>query len=346
MARKNLIGVSAEPAPDNSAAATSTSSRPIAGFVPPPRPARPIGGITKSLSSITSKMERAQDLEKQLAEGKSIIELDPASIDASFVSDRLALDAMELAQLVEQIREYGQQVPILVRPHPETKGRYQVAYGHRRLAAVRQLGQKVRAVVRDLTDDQLVVSQGQENNARTNLSYIERALFASKLEDRAFTRDIIMAALGVDKAALSKMLSIIKQVPLNLIEAIGPAPEVGRRRWMDLAEKLDQSKTATILKVLEAVEAREKTSDERFQLAFNEAFKKGAATADQAKKSGTAEAWTHPSNSLTVTPKSKPKGYTLELSERDAKPFGEWITRNLDDLYESFRKSGKSSTGD
>ncbi|MGO4611618.1 ParB/RepB/Spo0J family partition protein, partial [Variovorax sp. 2RAF20] len=83
---------------------------------------------------------------------------------------RLEIDPVQLNELVEQIREHGQQVPILVRPHPQAKGRYQVAYGHRRLAAAKKLGLSVRAVVRDLTDDQLVVSQGQENSARTNLS--------------------------------------------------------------------------------------------------------------------------------------------------------------------------------
>lgn len=341
MARKNLIGVSNEPAPDNSVAAPITSSRPIAGFVPPPRPASPIGGITKSLSNITSKMERAHDLEKQLAEGQAIIELDPITIDASFVSDRLALDEAELAQLAEQIRENGQQVPILVRPHPDTKGRYQVAYGHRRLAAVRQLGQKVRAVVRDLTDDQLVVSQGQENNARTNLSYIERALFASKLEDRAFTRDIIMSALGVDKAALSKMLSIMKQVPLNLIEAIGPAPEVGRRRWTELAEKLDKPKISAILKILATEEAQGKTSDERFQLAADEISKKVAKASGEAHKAPAADAWAPENKAVIIASKSKSKGYSLEFTEKEAKPFGEFVRSQLDDLYEAFRKSEK-----
>ncbi|MGO7565665.1 hypothetical protein ACC754_42940, partial [Rhizobium johnstonii] len=64
---------------------------------------------------------------------------------------------------------------------------------------------------------QLVVSQGQENSALTNLSYIERALFASRLEELSFGRDVIMAALGVDKAALSRMLIVIRQVPLYLV---------------------------------------------------------------------------------------------------------------------------------
>lgn len=346
MARKNLIGVSDEPAPAAASAHAVASSRPIAGFVPPPRAANPVGGITKSLSSITSKMERAQDLEKQLAEGQSIIELDPASIDASFVSDRLALDGAELAQLADQIRENGQQVPILVRPHPDIKGRYQVAYGHRRLAAVRQLGQKVRAVVRDLTDDQLVVSQGQENNARTNLSYIERALFASKLEDRAFTRDIIMAALGVDKAALSKMLSVTKLVPLILAEAIGPAPEVGRRRWMELAEKLEKTKIAAILKVLEADDARAKTSDERFQIALNEALKKTVATADQDQKATKAEPWAPHDKSVSVKLTKTAKRATIALEAKDGPRFAEYITSQLESLYQAFRESEKSATGE
>lgn len=223
MARKNLIEISA-PNPERMDAVAPRDNRPIAGFVPQERSAAPVGGITKTLGNITEKMERASELERQLAAGQTIVELDPGLIDASFVSDRLAIDAAELAQLVEQIREHGQQVPILVRPHPETRGRYQVAYGHRRLAAAREIGIRVRAVVRDLTDGQLVVSQGQENSARTNLSYIERALFASRLEERSFGRDVIMAALGVDKAALSRMLIVIRQVPLRSSTPSAPRP--------------------------------------------------------------------------------------------------------------------------
>lgn len=223
MARKNLIEISA-PNPERMDAVAPRDNRPIAGFVPQERSAAPVGGITKTLGNITEKMERASELERQLAAGQTIVELDPRLIDASFVSDRLAIDAAELAQLVEQIRGHGQQVPILVRPHPETRGRYQVAYGHRRLAAAREIGIRVRAVVRDLTDGQLVVSQGQENSARTNLSYIERALFASRLEERSFGRDVIMAALGVDKAALSRMLIVIRQVPLLSSTPSAPRP--------------------------------------------------------------------------------------------------------------------------
>jgi ParB family transcriptional regulator, chromosome partitioning protein len=44
--------------------------------------------------------------------------------------------------------------------------------------ALRDLGQPVRALVRDFDDAALVMAQGQENGARRDLSFIEKANFA------------------------------------------------------------------------------------------------------------------------------------------------------------------------
>ncbi|SFJ41706.1 chromosome partitioning protein, ParB family [Phyllobacterium sp. CL33Tsu] len=342
MARKNLIEVSAaeSAAPDTPTPMTAT--RPLAGFVAPAVRSTPIGGITKTLGSITQKFERAQDIEKQLAEGQTIVELDPAIVDGSFISDRLGIDAAELAELVEQIKSHGQQVPILVRPHPQDKGRYQVAYGHRRLAAVRQLGTRVRAVIRELSDDQLVVSQGQENNARTNLSYIERALFAVRLEERSFSRDTIMAALGVDKAALSKMISVVRQIPTELIEAIGAAPEVGRRRWMEFAELAPKSRLKDLLALLSADNCRAMSSDQRFQKAVEILSRRP----DKAQAATGAKVWVPSDKSVSVTLKTTAKKATVTLEASNGPRFAEWIADNLGDLYEAFRKSAKETTGD
>ncbi|PWK59075.1 plasmid partitioning protein RepB [Aminobacter sp. AP02] len=341
MARKNLIEVSAGEAPRPSEALAA--SRPIAGLVPTGvRHGSPIGGIAKTLGNITQKVERAHDLERQMAEGNTVVELDTALIDASMVRDRLAMDAAELSLLVEQIRDHGQQVPILVRPHPEVKGRYQVAYGHRRMAAVSRLGIKVRAVVRNLTDDELVVSQGQENNARTNLSFIERALFAARLEDRAFARDVIMSALGVDKAALSKMISVARQVPTELIEAIGAAPDVGRRRWMELAELVTAPKLPDLLSMLSQDTMKAASSDDRFQGVVSALTNKPTKPAPQLPPLE----WAPADQSVSVTAKSNGKTYTLALKNKDAAVFGGWISANLGRLYEAFKDSEKLETGD
>lgn len=331
MARKNLIEASDTHAPVTDFV-PSRDTRPIAGFVPTTRNVVPVGGITKTLGNITEKMERAENLERQLAEGQMVVELDPSLVDGSFVNDRLEIDPAELQDLAEQIRIHGQQVPILVRKSPDDKGRFQVAYGHRRLAAAKSLGLKVRAVVRELTDEQLVVSQGQENNARTNLSYVERALFASKLEKRAFTRDIIMSALGVDKAALSKMLIVIRQIPLELISAIGSAPEVGRRRWMELAEQVEHRDVSEIVTELSAIERGKMTSDERFQ------FVSRKMTTVDAKPAPIIET----AGEVPVKIRRTSAGATFVFNDKLAPGFDAFVKDRLEGLFAEF----KLATGD
>ena len=49
-----------------------------------------------------------------------------------------------------------------------------------------------------------------------------------------------MAALGIDKAAVSKMISVASRIPAAVIEAIGPAPAIGRPRWIELADQFER----------------------------------------------------------------------------------------------------------
>ncbi|WP_312364693.1 plasmid partitioning protein RepB [Ensifer sp.] len=334
MARKNLIGVS-----DSHAAGLEDerplAGRQIAGLTAGQRPPTPIGGITRSLSAITQKVERAQELERQLAEGQAVIELDPAMVDVSFVADRLGVEADVEQSLLQQIRDHGQQVPILVRPHPDEQGRYQVAYGHRRLAATRALGSKVRAVVRELSDEQLVISQGQENNARTDLSFIERSLFATRLEDRGFSRDVIMSSLGVDKAALSKMIAIVRRLPVDVIEAVGAAPSIGRRRWTELAELIieDDERVRTHAFVARS-DFPERPSDQRFETLF--------AYLSQVKARSQAIAWVAPDDTSPVRIRETNRETTLSFNSKTAPGFADFVRQRLNSLYLEYQQE----TGD
>lgn len=114
-------------------------------------------------------------------EGEAVVELDPDTVDGSFVLDRLTDDSEQFEELKAAIAERGQDTPILVRPHPSASGRYQIVFGHRRVRVARELGRKVKAVVKAIDDRTHVIAQGQENSARANLSFIERASFASRL---------------------------------------------------------------------------------------------------------------------------------------------------------------------
>lgn len=334
MARKNVFDLVPEPSEAIPASAQPKLGRPLLGLERPSRPASPLGSISQSLETINSRASRAEEIEKQLAEGQTIIELDTSLVDSSFVVDRLGVNAEDTASLVTQIKEHGQQVPILVRPHPEAEGRYQVAYGHRRLAAAKKLDRKVRAVVRDLTDEQLIVSQGQENNSRTDLSFIERSFFGARLEDRGFSREVIMASLGVDKAALSRMIMLIKRLPSELIEAIGAAPSLGRLRWAELADMLEEKgKRARALMLIQEPGFLAQSSDDRFLAVYNE-LKTQKPTHIAETKS-----WVSEEKSVKVVTKIRPKGASLDITKAEAKPFAAWLTGNLDSLYEAFRRS-------
>lgn len=332
MARKNLFKV-ASPIHDDPDMehAQKPLMRPLMGLDRPLKPAGPVGALSQSLDDIHARTLRAEEIEKKLAEGQTVVELDPSLIDQSIVIDRLGVDDQQQTALVEQVREHGQQVPILVRPHPEQPGRYQVAYGHRRLAAVRHIGGMIKAVIRDLTDEQLIVSQGQENNSRTDLSYIERCYFATKLEAKGFSRDVIMASLGVDKAALSRMIALVGRLPPELIEAIGTAGSFGRQRWAELADLLEErGKRARALKEIQEDGFLSRKSDERFQAIYDLV----KASRDKPQVS----VWTARNGARLVRITESDLKTTLAFDKRIEPEFATFIRGRLQDLYDEFRK--------
>ncbi|MFB2552795.1 plasmid partitioning protein RepB [Ensifer soli] len=228
-----------------------------------------------SLSSITREAEEARALREALASGERVLSLSTETVEASFVADRMsdeARDDPDFLALVDSMRDHGQQVPILVRPIAGRPEHYQVAYGHRRLKAARRLGRPVQAIVRPLTDDELVLAQGKENAERRNLSFIERALFAQALAARGFDRRLIGEALVVQKSELSRLMQVADAVPIRFAHAVGPAPKAGRERWMALAEIFENGNGAEVEKAIDEVHSarfRAADTDTRFQMLFD-----------------------------------------------------------------------------
>lgn len=293
-----------------------------------------IKGASRSIiSSIDELAERAD----RLLEGETMVELDPALVDASFVRDRLEEEPQEFADLLDAIRERGQDTPILVRPHPSQSGRYMVVFGHRRLEAARQLGRKVRAVVKSIDDRTHVVAQGQENSARSNLSFIEKAVFAKRLAELAYDGDnaTVMAALAIDKSTLSKMLSVAS-LPGAILDVTQGAKSIGRDRWYEFKKLLERP--ANLDKVLAFIGRTDFTGvsgDGGFLLLADcLTRKKTTAAAPPAKR----RSWIAPDRSVSAESSSNGKNYSLSLKSRDAVGFGDYLSANLDRLYEDFRK--------
>jgi ParB family chromosome partitioning protein len=287
-----------------------------------------VGAMERSLGKIASAAEDARIL---LSSGNAI--LDPALIDSSFVSDRLDGSTEDHRALVASIREHGQQIPILVRPHPVDAGRYQVAYGHRRLRAVTELGRKVRAIVKTLSDADLVVAQGQENSARLNLSYIEKAMFAVVLEDRGFDRVVLMAALSLEKTQLSRIISIGRAIPRPIVDAIGPAPKTGRPRWAGLADMLGDRNWHSVLTQMKA-DANFMTADSDARFSMFDAQMRTKAAAPTA-----SESWSNPEGRRAAEIKRAGAKLTLIVDQKVAPRFGEFIVAELPELYRRYAAS-------
>ncbi len=296
-----------------------------------------VGAMGRSLGRLAHAAEEARAL---IATGETIVELDPTLIESSFISDRFAEPSEEHAALVQSIREHGQQVPILVRPHSEKAGRYQVAYGHRRLRALAEIGRPVRAVVRELSDSELVVAQGQENSARLELSYIERATFAVTIEDRGFGREVIMAALSVEKTQLSRLISIGRAIPTEVVRLIGPAPKTGRPRWSLLAEKLASKDARPLLQKL--------TNDQAFMAADSDSrFASFLAALDADSRTTVEKNYWDDEEGRRIAKYRRAAGQmTFVINEKAAPDFGEFLLSELPRLYRNYRQRGESAKGE
>lgn len=288
-----------------------------------------MSAIKRSVGDLNDRSRRAEEIEKSLMEGQAVIEIDTAIIEPSFVQDRMDGD---VEGLKSSIAEQGQQVPILVRLHPEFPDRYQVAFGHRRLRALKELGIKAKAIVRELTDEQLVIAQGQENNERADLTYIEKARFAANLKDR-FTREIIVAAMSIDRADVSRMMALVDALPADLVDAIGPAPGVGRGNWQQLAELVE--KFPELPKVLDLARSLSALpSEDRFKkvISYLKPARLGRGAPDVLSTS---------TGSRLAQVKNSRAKLEITIDKKATPDFATFVLERLASLYEEYQASNE-----
>ncbi|MBJ6128460.1 plasmid partitioning protein RepB [Microvirga splendida] len=292
-------------------------------------------GINRAGGSALGKLSEAFAVENelkavkdQMETGQTIIELDPQVLDGSFIQDRMESSDKAIAELAEQIKEKGQLVPILVRPHPNVPDRYQIAYGHRRVKAAERLGIKVRTTVRKMSDEELIIAQGQENNARLDLTFIEKARFVVALENRGFKRKVIREALSVNEGDLSSLIAVGSRIPIDIIDAIGPAPGIGRPRWRTL---MDLFQDPTCIKrgrqILAENDVQVLNSDARFRTLVDRL---------QKKERPKAQFWEDPHRRRLVNIVASETKCTLQIDQRPEPEFASFLISKLTEIYREF----------
>jgi ParB family chromosome partitioning protein len=175
-----------------------------------------------------------------------------------------------------------------------------------------------------------VIAQGVDNSERKDLSYIERSLYAARLEDRGFDRADICEALATDKGELSKLISVARAIPQELVDAVGPAPKTGRRRWLSVAEAMQESRSKRAAQqALQDPHLRDMDSDTRFLRVF------AAATARQTSRSSVT-IWRSPVGGAAATLTRTSKTTNLAFDQSTDPKFAEFVASQLDELHSRF----------
>ncbi|NNU62897.1 plasmid partitioning protein RepB [Ochrobactrum soli] len=293
-------------------------------------------------SPVISNVGRALS---QLSE-ESIVSLDPNKIERSPFKDRFDNDAeadKELELLKASIAAEGQKIPVLVRPHPSKPGHYQLAYGYRRLAAVKLLMEesfqseplKIKAFIRELTDRQLIEEQSLENGVREGLTWIEQAMWALNLKNVGFSHRAICPILGLSEAAVSHLFKVSSTVPQDIIYAIGRAKSVGRPKWTALAEALkEQSRLEAIRNLISTDKFIALDSTARFAMVTSI-----AKASDGVNPVETREFRFDERNVGRM--KSTSSGVVMTIPKQEA-PFAEWLADRMPELFQEFKERPKA----
>jgi ParB family chromosome partitioning protein len=205
-----------------------------------------------------------------------------------------------------------------------------MAYGHRRLIAVRRLGARLKAVVRPLSDAELVVAQGKENIERRNLTFIERALFAAHLEQHGFDRPTLHAALAVQSAEMTRYLQVARTIPRPVVMAIGAAPRTGRPRWLELQRLFTRPQAEPAARrAMDAPGFRALGSDARF-LRIYEALRQGDANEEP------DQYWRNARGEPVVRIEASGQSTRLTINEKLEPNFARFLVDRLDTLHHDF----------
>lgn len=307
----------------------------------------PVGMGHRRSRSIEDAMETLGDQRRQ-----TTVTIDPDLIDPAPQADRVAVDAGALEELRRSIEAQGQQTPILVRRHPEAEGRYQLAYGHRRLMALKAINADRQrsadgkgrllalAFVRELDDLQLARAQASENLDRQDLSWIDKALFLRNLT-AAYSSETAYDVLRLHKSVASRMRSVMDVIPADIITAIGSAPGIGAPRWLTLAEMFDKFPAEAAaaarekINVLEVIPVGENGrtigSDERFLALFNAVARAVKAAGAKGTAAGGPE-----------LPEVRTSKTSVQVKfARQHGAFGPWLEARMRSLWDEYVEETK-----
>lgn len=157
-------------------------------------------------------------------------EIELKRIRPSKLNPRLDVNIERLNELAASIRELGLLQPIIVRAADD---QYEVIIGERRYRASQQAGlERIPAIVRDYTDDEVAQVNLVENIQREELSAIEKGKVCKYLlencKEKYPSQTALAKKIGVSNDAISLWLRTVDVVPEEAQGYIAPSTVSGQ----------------------------------------------------------------------------------------------------------------------
>jgi ParB family chromosome partitioning protein len=250
------------------------------------------------MSAFTSKINKLSQIQKQSASaalpGERIEDVDPDLIDCETQmrsKDNPGFSIESLTELGNDMRRDGQHEPVVLRKHPTQPGRFLMVAGERRWRGCKIAGIKLKAVVREITDDQARRIQRAENIQRENLTQLEIAIALREDKERLGTLEKVAAEWNKGLNWVAERIKF-----LQVVESDGQASKaVSSGVTADISavndlHRLEKADSAAAKAVLEQAEAdpsinMRKAVREKLQRAKPASDKKGAKTHSRMRES-------------------------------------------------------------
>ena len=145
----------------------------------------------------------------ETATNEEIIDLELSELRPNPYQPRKVFDDEALKELSASIKEHGVFQPIIIKK--SIKG-YEIIAGERRVRASKLAGlDKIPAIIRDFTDEQMMEIALLENLQRENLTAIEEAYaYKAMIEKLSLTQDELSKKVGKSRSHLTNILGLLR----------------------------------------------------------------------------------------------------------------------------------------
>ena len=177
--------------------------------------------LGRGLAALLGEPKPAQPVAPASPPAPGVASIPVEHLDPGPFQPRTDFDPASMAELVDSIRVRGILQPLLARPHPEQKDRFQIIAGERRWRAAQQAGlHAVPTLVRPLTDAEAMAAALVENLQRQDLNAIEESEGYHRLtEEFGLTQERLAEAVGKSRSHVANMMRL-RQLPSTVQEEV------------------------------------------------------------------------------------------------------------------------------